>query len=125
MQTVVLVMRRRPVAQGLMQKLRGDPEFRLVFEPSYSNAEAAVRTQNAGIALIEVAETAGHDTARCLVLCAGLRETAPQCKLLLLCPEQNPAVVALAVAAKQKGRIDDFIFYDSTMEYLVSKLLSM
>ena len=125
MQTVVLIMRRRPVAQGLIQKLRGDPNFSLYFEYSYTNAEATIRTHNAGIALIEVAETAGHDTAHCLALCARLQETAPQCKLLLLCPETNPMAVARAVAAKRRGLIDDFIFYDSTTDYLASKILSM
>jgi len=123
--TIVLVMRRRPVAQGLAQKLRDTPNLRLVFELSYANAEVTVRAHSAGVALIEAAESGGHGGTECLALCARLREEAPQCKLLLMCPERDSEVVAQTVEAKRQGCIDDFVFYDSTIDYLVSKLLSM
>jgi len=124
-QTIVLVMRRRPVAQSLAQKLRDTPNLRLVFELSYANAEAAVRNHGADVALIEAAESGGLGGAECLALCVHLREEAPQCKLLLMCPEQDREVVARTVEAKRQGCIDDFVFYDATIDYLVSKLLSM
>ena len=47
MQTLVLVMQRRMAAQGLMRKLRDDPGFQLIFEPSYSQAAKAVRSRDA------------------------------------------------------------------------------
>ena len=125
MQTIVLVMRRRLAAQGLMRKLRDDPGFQFVFEPSYSIVAETIRSRNAGVALIEIALTAGHDAVRCLALCAQLRRQAPLCKLLLMCPEQDTAAVAQAVEAKREGRIDDFVFYDASAEYLAFKLLSM
>ena len=126
MQTTVLIMRRRSIAQGLAQKLRDDPNIHLVFEPSYLRAQAVVRSRAANAALIEVAESGGHHRiSDCLALCARLREEAPGCKLLLMCPERDEAVVARAVEAKRTGRIDDFVFYDSTIDYLASKLLAM
>jgi DNA-binding NarL/FixJ family response regulator len=125
MQIIVLVMQRGLAAQGLMRKLRDDPAFQLVFVPSYSSAAETIRSRNAGIALIEVAETAEHDVARCLALCAQLRRQAPLCKLLLMCPEQDEAAVTRTVKAKREGHIDDFVFYDASAEFLVFKLLSM
>ena len=116
MRTIVLVMRRGLAAQGLMHTLRDIPDLRLTYEPEYSQAD---------VALIEVAESGRQDISYCLSLCDRLRTEAPQCKLLLMCPERDRKAVARAVEAKQKGRVDDFIFYDATNDYLASKLLSM
>ena len=116
MQTIVLTMRRKPIAQGLMLMLGGNPDLRLTCEPEYGSAD---------VALIEVNESVRNDVSRCLTLCDRLRKEAPQCKLLLMCPEQDRTAVAQAVEAKRAGRIDDFVFFDSTTDYLISKLLSM
>jgi len=114
-------MRRKSVAQGLAQTLGGG----LIIEPSHRRALARVRAGGADVALVEIAESGGHGAAECLALCARLREEAPQCKLLLMCPERDRDSVARAIEAKSQGRIDDFVFYDVTTDYLVSKLLSM
>lgn len=124
--TVVLVIWRKTIAQGMAQRLRDDPGIHLVFEPSHSLAQAAVRSRAADAALIEVAESGEHHgIADCLSLCARLREEAPQCKLLLMCPERNQGDVSRTVEAKRAGRIDDFVFYDSSIDYVASKLLAM
>jgi hypothetical protein len=118
-------MWRRPIVQGLMRKLRGDPNLELIYEPDYNNANTAIRSNDAGIALIEVAESGEYDSARCLGICSKLRKEAPECKLLLMCPEQDKLSVVNAVEAKRDGLIDDFVFYDSTYDYLESKLMSI
>jgi len=124
--TVVLVIWRKSIAQGLAQRLREDPEIHLIFEPSHSLAQAAVRSRAADAALIEVAESGEHHgIADCLSLCARLREEAPQCKLLLMCPERNRGDVSRAVEAKRSGHIDDFVFYESSIDYVAAKLLAM
>jgi len=124
--TVVLVIWRKSIAQGLAHRLRGDQEIHLIFEPSHSLAHAAIRFRAADAALIEVAESGEHHgIADCLSLCARLREEAPQCKLLLMCPERNQGDVSRTVEAKRMGHIDDFVFYDSSIDYVASKLLAM
>ena len=125
MRTIVLIMRRRPVAQGLMQKMIDDASLHLLYEPDYAQADIAIRTHAASTALIEVSESGEYDTSHCLALCTWLRKETPGCKLLLMCPEQDKTGVAQAVEAKKDGCIDDFVFYDSSIDYLVSKLLSM
>ena len=130
MQTIVLVMQRRSVAQGITQKLQEIQSLCVLLEPYHSRARAVICARAADIALIEVAET-GHGLAgcqgisECLALCGSLREEAPQCRLLLMCPEGDREAVAQAVEAKRQGRVNDFVFYDTTISYLVSKLLSM
>jgi len=121
-----LIVWRKSIAQGLVHRLRDDPNLHLIFEPSHSLAQNAARSRNADAALIEVAESGEENgISDCLALCARLREEAPQCKLLLMCPERNRDDVSRAVEAKRLSRIDDFVFYDSSIDYVVSKLLAM
>ena len=111
-----------------MQKLREEQSLQninLIFEPDYAHADVAIRSHNADTALIEIGESGELDASYCLALCAWLRQETPQCKLLLMCPEQNTDSVSKAIKAKKKARIDDFVFYDSTTEYLISKLLNL
>ncbi|HCC34417.1 MAG TPA: hypothetical protein DEQ02_01785 [Ruminococcaceae bacterium] len=122
MRNIVLLMLRKPVAQGLISNLEGIPEIRLFYENDYSKASNLIYKNNANIALVEIAETGEYDVYYCLALCAKLRMS--KCKLLLLCPEQDESTIAAAVNAKQKGYIEDFIFYDASIDYLASKLLA-
>lgn len=125
MQTILLMMKRKAVAQGLMRRLQADRALQLIFEADYKQTASAVRTHNATALLLEVAESGECDITYCLELCARLRREAPGCKILLLCPEQDKDSVEKAVQAKWEGRIDDFIFYDASIDYLASKLSSL
>ena len=75
--------------------------------------------------LIEVAETGPYDIGYCLALCKELREDTPECKLILMCSEQDEKTIKEVVEAKGKNEIDDFVFYDVTIDYLTSKLISI
>ena len=125
MKIIALIMRRKPIVQGLMQNLHENQGVQLIFEPDYANADVVIRSHGVGVALIEVDESGEYDISYCLALCKWLRKETPQCKLLIMCPEQDKSSVDKVVKAKQKGRIDDFVFYDSTTTYLSSKLLSL
>ena len=122
---VVLIMHRKAIAQELMAKLKGNKDISLIYEPDYSKANAAIRNNKAKVALIEVAESGPYDMEYCLALCEGLRTQFPECKLLLMFPEQDRRNIKKVVDAKSKKLIDDFVFYDVTIDYLISKLLSI
>lgn len=106
-----------------MANLENIQGIRLFFESDYSKAVHIISTSHADAVLIEIAETGEYDASYCLALCAGLQTGS--CKLLLLCPEQDEPDVAAVVDAKQKGVIEDFVFYDASIDYLVSKLLAI
>lgn len=122
---IMLVMQRKAIVQGLMNRLRNSPDMRLIYEPDYPNAEAATRCYAADVALIEAAESGPYDTTYCLALCERLRQQTPRCKLLLMCPEQDERNVKMVVAAQGDKQIDDFVFYDVSIDYLASKLISL
>ena len=125
MQTVVFIMHRKPIAQGVMQMLKEKSGFNMYYEPDYEHADTAIRERNAKTVLLEVAENGEYDISYCLSLSARLKKENPLCKLILMCPEQNQACVNEAVVAKKSGRIDEFVFYDTSVEYLATKIISM
>ena len=125
MSAVVLIMWRRAIAESLLTKLSPVPVLRLCYEPDYSKADICVKKNNAKVALIEAAETGEHDVSQCLAICAKLRKEAEKCKFILMCPDQDEEAVAQTVSAKQEGKIDDFVFYEASFDYLSSKLLTM
>ena len=125
LKTVLLIMHRASLAQGLMAKVRNAPGIQLCYEPDYANADVAIRSHLAAGALLEVSEDGAHDISFCLALCAWLREVTPYCRLMLMCPEGQAEAVHRAIEAKRKGEIDDFVFYDVSLDYLAASLQSL
>ena len=125
LKTVLLIMRRASLAQGLMAKVQDAPGLQLCYEPDYANADVAIRSHLATGALLEVAEDGAQNIDFCLALCAWLREVTPHCRLMLMCPEGQAESVHRAVEAKRKGEIDDFVFYDVSLDYLAASLQSL
>ena len=125
METVVLVMRRRSVAQGLMQMLKEKSDFHICYEQDYALADTAIRSHGARVALIEIAESDSYNSKHCLALCGWLRQETPDCKLILMCPEQDQDCIRDVIEAKRDNKIDEFVFYDTSVEYLATKLTTM
>ena len=123
--SVVLIMRRASLAQGLMTKVQNDPGFQLCYDPDYANADVAIRSHLAAGALLEVTEDGEYDMDFCLALCTWLREATPDCHLMLMCPENQQETVNRAIAAKKQKLIDDFVFYDVSLDYLAASLQSL
>lgn len=66
LKTVLLIMRRASLAQGLMAKVQDAPGLQLCYEPDYANADVAIRSHLATGALLEVAEDGAQDIGFCL-----------------------------------------------------------
>ena len=125
MRRIVLVMKRKPVAQSLMEQLELEPDVRYHFEFDSEKAVATTAEADANVVLIEVPESDFYDVEYCLDLCGQIRKQQENCKLLLLCPEQNRESVLKSIQAKATGRIDDFAFYEASADYLIAKLMSL
>lgn len=54
-----------------------------------------------------------------------IHNVLPDCQLLLLVSQEDKKNRAIASEAKQKQIIDDFVFYDASLKYLLSKLTSL
>ena len=125
MPNVLLVVHRRAIVQALIDKLQKNSGISLVYEANFSHAETAGVLHNAEVVLIEVAESGMHNLDYCLNLCQEIRGLVPECKLIIMCSEQDEESVKRVIKAQWEGKIDDFVFYDVTMDYLISKLKSI
>lgn len=124
MPIIILMMHRKVIMQGLVNKFQDDQDIHLIHKAHYYDKNILIGTRDAEVVLIEAAESGYYNTAYCLALCQQIRKFNPECKLLVMCPEQNEAIKQV-VDAKGKGFIDDFVFYDASIDYLASKLTSI
>lgn len=123
-QTIILVMYRKVIVENLLDKLGKCEHINILYQPHYNKAVSLINSIHAAVALIEVAESGEYDIAYCLKLCAKIRMKTPKCKLLIMCSELDQKNIDLVIDAKEECLIDDFVFYDVTSDYLVSKLIT-
>jgi CheY-like chemotaxis protein len=122
MQTVILFMWRQGVIQSIAHELNGNSQIRVVTQNDYSKAEETIRCNNAGIALVEVAEAGAYDIDYCISLCARIKEL--NCRALLMCPDRDETSIVATVNARHKNIIDDFVFSDASVAFITAKLTS-
>jgi len=119
---VMLLLCRRVIADLLIKTIErnGDVEAFGVYD--YRNAVNTAISRKPDIALLEIPEKHGTPAQETLEICDGIKAAIPECKIVLLCPEQDKESVNSCVEAKKQGKVEDFLFYDSGVDYLVSKL---
>jgi len=122
---IVLVMRRMVFAQSLTRILAEKNEFHVRIARNYQEAEILIEGTRADAAMIEVSENDEGDMRSCLSLCSEIRSRAPNCRLLLMCSENMEEAVREVIRAKLAREIDDFVFYDTSLRYLISKIESL
>ena len=62
------------------------------------------------------------DMAYAIEICQSLRQDNRDIKILLLVRPEQAAVRSKSVDAQNAGLIDSFVFYDSSLTYLLAKL---
>lgn len=125
MTTILLVVYRRIIADLLVDTLHSYSNFRVFSETNAEQVLPAIERHKPDIMMIEIPENRGQHPAEYLEICARVRQAYPAIKLLLMCPEKSRKSVQAAVAAVQEKKVDDFVFYDSTLDYLVAKILAL
>lgn len=122
MKKVLLVMCRKVLSDALTRSARDDGRFDFHSENNYSSALLTAELLAPDITVLEIPESGEWTPERCLAICRTIGKSLPGCAVMLLCPEGNPAAVEATIAARREGIIDDFIYYDSSVKYLMSKL---
>lgn len=122
MKKIVLVMDRKVLAEALLLEMKNNTGMKIYTEYDYHKATVSVDIFRPDAVLIELPETKEISAEECLKICDGIREVDAACKILLLAPEGDPKACELTIQAVRDGRIDDFLYYDTSMKYLISKL---
>lgn len=124
MRTAVLIMKRIIVAEAIKQ-MNKNPFLQLYIEQDYISAEKIIQDYGADVVLVEVSESESCNISCSLALCAHIRSKAPFCRLILMCPEHDSVCIDHAIRAKSNKQIDDFLFYDSSIEYILSSIMAL
>ena len=120
---VLLVMQKRMLSDALIAQTKNDTRFTFTTEPRYASAALTAEACSPEIAVIEIPESGPWKSAeKCLAICDMIRRQLPNCKLVVLCSEDEKDSYQAAIQAKKERRIDDFLFYDNSAHYLLSKL---
>jgi hypothetical protein len=120
---VLLVMYRKMLSDALISQTGGDAFFKFTAEQNYASAALTAAACAPEIAVVEVPESGPWKSAsKCLAICDVIRKQLPLCKVVVLCSENDADSCSAAIHAKQENRIDDFLYYDSSINYLFSKL---
>ncbi len=125
MGNILLLMRRKPIAQVIINSFKDKQEICPIYESNYRNARLIIINHKPKAVLMEVAETGPYDIGYCLELCREIRRKIPESKLILMSSERDERSVKQVITAKSQDEIDDFLFYDVTIDYLTSKFISI
>jgi len=119
---VLLLMYRKLMSDAMASALSENSEFELFLKQNYANAVSAAVRYTPGIALVEIPESDGARAHEYLQICAAIRRAVPTCKLMLMCPERSNVNKLAVVKAMSAGEIDNFVYYNVSMDYLLSML---
>lgn len=122
MKTVLFISVNKVLGQGLSQAIKSKPEmgFKWIAQLSYSQAAVGVDIFRADEIILDIVDRT--DAERALELCRGLRKSGNGAKLILLVRPDQAVIREKAIEAKNAGLVDDFVFYDSSLAYLLAKL---
>ena len=122
MQKFLLIMHRKLVSDGIKNSLEKDSDIAVYVEHIYENAVFAADIRNPDIVMLEIPETDADNPNYYLKICDKIKKTIPACKLLLMCHENSAESKRAVIEAMRLKKIDDFVFFDITLDYLRSKL---
>ena len=116
-------MQKRLLSDALIAQTSNDTRFTFTTEPRYASAALTAEACSPDITVVEIPESGLWSSAeKCFVVCDMIRRQLPDNKIVILCSENDNDSCQAAIQAKQESRIDDFLFYDNSAHYLLSKL---
>lgn len=122
MKTVLFISSNKMLGQGLSAAVQSKPGlgFRWAAQLSYSQAIVGVDIFHADVMILDIVDQA--DMEQAVSLCQSLRQRKQGVKILLLVRPEQAVVRKIAVDIKNAGLADEFVFYDSSLTYLIAKL---
>lgn len=126
MKKLAIITKNKIFAQSLLAAMKARPNmgFELILLFNFSQALLDAEIFKIDIALIDMT----HDTEEkeiTLSFCKELQKYLPSCRILLLVSQNDKLHRQIASDAKKKKIVEDFMFYDSSLKYLLAKLSAL
>ena len=122
---VMLVLCRKVLANLFIEHIKNTTQMEAHGVYRFNDVKSMALVHSPALALVEIPEQHGDPAQEALRVCDNIREVSPGCQIMLMCPEHDKKSVDACVDAKKKGMIEDYVFYDTSPEYLTSKLQAM
>lgn len=124
MKTLLFISSNKMLGQSLSAAFQSKPEldFLWVAQLNYPQAIVGVDIFHADVVILDIVDQA--DMEQTVEICRSIRqdEQDKDIKILLLVRPEQAVVRKVAVDTKNAGLADDFVFYDSSLTYLLAKL---
>ena len=125
MKTVLFISSNKVLGQGLSVAIRAKRgfNFRWMARINYLQAAACVDIFHADVVILDIVDQENLEQA--VEICQTFRQDEQNVKILLLVRPEQAVVRKVAVNMKNTGLVDDFVFYDSSLTYLLAKLKAL
>ena len=122
MKTVLFISSNKMLGQGLSTAIQSKLEFDFLWATQlhYSQAVVGVDIFHADVIILDIVDQ--EEMEQAVKICQSIRLDEQSVKILLLVRPEPAAVRKRAVDTKSAGLADDFVFYDSSLTYLLAKL---
>ena len=110
------------LGQGLAAAIQSKAELDFLWtaQLNYSQAIVGADIFHADVVLLDIVDQADIDQA--VEICRKFRRDGQNLKILFLVRPEQALMRKVAVNTKNAGLIDDFVFYDNSLSYLLAKL---
>ena len=123
---ILLVMHRKILSDALIEGSKDGERFEFQAVQNHASALLTAEACMPGIVIMEIPESGNWKSVDKFLATGDLiRMQIPGCKQVLLCSESNAEACRVVLQAKQENRTDDFLYYDTSVRYLFSKLESL
>ena len=125
MKTVLFISSNKMLGQGLSAAFQSKPELDFLWtaQLNYPQAIVGIDIFLADVVILDIADQA--DMEQAVDICRSIRQNEQDIKILLLVRQEQAVVCKVAVDAKNTDLADDFVFYDSSLPYLLAKLAAL
>ena len=127
MKRIGFITKNRVLAQSLATLIKNNLD--LPFEPyvfqKFEQAAIDVEVFEIDVAVVETIAEDPEGSGAITSLCSELRKTSPNCQILLLVNQENRNSRDEAMKAINEKSADDYIFLDTSLDYLMAKLLTL
>lgn len=122
MKTVLFISSNKVLGQGLSAAIHAKPELDFLWAAQlhYPQAVVGVDIFHADVVILDIVDQ--EDMGQSVKICQSIRQERQDIKILLLVRPEQSTVCSQVVETKNAGLIDDFVFYDSSLNYLLAKL---
>lgn len=123
MRKIALITTNKIFAQSLEAAVNATPELKIHFFLLLNPQQALLDAEifEIDVALIDMMNSDGAKKENPLLFCEKLHASLPECHLLLLVSQEDMTNRKIAIQAKEKGMVEDFVFYDASLKYLFAK----